>query len=319
MTIGDPTMHALMLDEPGGPETLRWRPAPRPAPGTGDVLVEVHAASYTPGELDWPSTWVDRSGHDRRPIVPCHEFSGVVVEVGWGVAGVTPGDEVYGLADWYRDGAAGEFIAVEARNVARRPHGVTHQEAAVIPLAGLTAWQGLFRHGGLRPDRTVAIHGAAGGVGTFAVQLAAAAGARVIATGRDRDEALAVELGADLFIPTDRLDELPAGIDLVFDTIGGSVLSGTWPRLPPTSTVVSVAEVPSADEAAAHGVRAVYFVVEPDRDGLAMLADHVEGGRLRPIVGATCVASSAGAMLAEKDRGGIRGKVVIDLETSMAR
>src|SRR6266566_2426677 len=151
--------------------------------GIGDVLLRVQATSFTPDELDWPSTWVDRAGHDRRPAIPGHEVAGVVAELGMGTTGFSVGDAVYGLTDWYRDGAAAEYVAVEARNLARRP-ALDPVQAAAVPLAGLTAYQALFDHGRLATGQTVLVHGASGGVGTFAVQLARAAGARIVATGR---------------------------------------------------------------------------------------------------------------------------------------
>jgi NADPH:quinone reductase-like Zn-dependent oxidoreductase len=183
-----------------GPAGLVYEPAPAPEPGTGDVLVEVHAASYTPGELEWPSTWIDRSGHDRTPIIPCHELSGVVSSVGFGATGLSVGDEVYGLADWYRDGAAAELVAVEARNLALRPRNVDHAAAATLPLAALTAWQALFRHATLDEGDTVLVLGAGGGVGNLAVQLAHNAGARVLGAGRGRDRDAILEAGASTFL-----------------------------------------------------------------------------------------------------------------------
>jgi NADPH:quinone reductase-like Zn-dependent oxidoreductase len=132
-------MRAPRIHTRGGPDQLVYESAPTPEPGTGDVLVEVHAASYTPGELRWPSTWIDRSGHDRTPVIPCHELSGVVCSLGFGATGLSIGDEVYGLTDWYRDGAAAELIAVEARNLALRPQSVDHPASSTLPLAGLTA------------------------------------------------------------------------------------------------------------------------------------------------------------------------------------
>src|SRR5215218_1933113 len=137
------TMRCLRLHAAGGPAELSLEEGPVPSPGTGDVLVRVHGASYTPGELEWPSTWVDRSGHDRLPVIPGHEVSGVVVALGWGAAGVAVGDEVFGLTDWYRDGSFAEYMAVEARNLGPKPPRLSHAAAATMPLAGLTAWQGL--------------------------------------------------------------------------------------------------------------------------------------------------------------------------------
>src|SRR5919108_666984 len=147
-----------------------------------------------------PQRSVHRAGRDRRPSIPAHEVSGVVEALGYGTIGVAVGQAVYGLTDWYRDGAAAEYVAVEARNLAPKPATLSHVEAAAVPLAGLTAWQALFDHGGLVAGQSVLIHGAGGGVGVFAVQLARAAGARVIATGRAWARELVGELGAEHFV-----------------------------------------------------------------------------------------------------------------------
>jgi NADPH:quinone reductase-like Zn-dependent oxidoreductase len=125
----DLAMRALRTHVRGGPEHLVEEEAPIPTPGTGDALVRVHAASFTPTEFDWSSTWVDRAGHDRRPVIPGHEVSGVVTALGFGATGVAVGDAVYGLTDWYRDGAAAEYVAVEARNLARKPGSLDHRTA----------------------------------------------------------------------------------------------------------------------------------------------------------------------------------------------
>src|SRR5438477_2741786 len=199
-------MYALRAHERGEADGLRYEQAAPPMPGIGDVLVQVHAASFTPTEMDWPSTWVDRAGRDRRPVIPGHEVSGVVTALGYGTTGASIGDAVYGLTDWYRDGAAAELIAVEARNLAPKPATLSHSEAAAIPMAGLTALQALFDHGRLAAGQTVLILGAGGGVGTFAVQLARAAGARVLASARGWARDLVLGLGADAFVDMDRQD-----------------------------------------------------------------------------------------------------------------
>ncbi|MBO0851302.1 MAG: NADP-dependent oxidoreductase, partial [Pseudonocardia sp.] len=143
-----------------------------PHAGENDVIVQVHAAGFTPGELDWPGTWTDRAGRDRTPSVPGHDLSGIVVELGYGTTGLTVGQRVFGLADWTRNGTLAEYTAVEARNLAPLPTGIDHTIAAALPISGLTAWQALFEHGRLETGQTVLIHGAAGGVGSIAVQLA---------------------------------------------------------------------------------------------------------------------------------------------------
>src|SRR4249920_2175060 len=257
-------MHALRAQEQGGAESLRYEEAPVPVPGIGDVLVQVHAASFTPTEMGWPSTWVDRAGKDRRPVIPGHEVSGVVTALGYGTTGAAIGDAVYGLTDWYRDGAAAESVAVEARNLAPKPSTLSHQEAAAIPMAGLTAIQALFDHGRLAAGQTVLILGAGGGVGTFAVQLARAAGARVLASARGWARELVLGLGADAFVDVDRDDVAASGRDahLLFDLVGGQTFAHASASLRDDAVAVSAVEAPAA-RTDGRGPRGVFFVVEP--------------------------------------------------------
>ena len=196
-----------------------------PHAAENDVIVRVHAAGFTPGELEWPATWTDRAGRDRTPSVPGHELSGVVAELGYGTTGLSVGQRVFGLADWTRNGSLAEYTAVEARNLAPLPAGIDHAVAAALPISGLTAWQGLFDHGRLAVGQTVLIHGAAGGVGSIAVQLAREAGARVIGTGRSsaRDGALALGVDAFIDLETEKLEDAGQA-DVVFDVIGGDIL-----------------------------------------------------------------------------------------------
>jgi NADPH:quinone reductase-like Zn-dependent oxidoreductase len=294
-------MRALRTSHPGGPEGLAVDDrAPDPEPGTGDVLLRVGAAGYTPGELEWPSTWVDRSGHDRTPVIPCHEVSGTVAGLGWGAAGLADGDEVYGLADWYRDGAAAELICVAARDLAPKPAGLDHVAAATLPLAGLTAWQALFRHGRLEAGETVAVLGAAGGVGLLAVQISRAAGARVVAVARGKDHATLRGLGAEVVAEDPAVED--AG--LVLDTVGGAVLAAAAGRLRSGARLVSIAEPVDGG---------TYFVVEPDREGLRRIARSVADGALAPRAGLVAGLDEAAAAIARKERGEAGGKVVLDL------
>src|ERR1700753_798460 len=187
-------------DRDAGVAGLSLPDIPYPQAAENDVIVRVHAAGFTPGELDWPTTWADRAGRDRTPSVPGHELSGVVAELGYGTTGLTVGQRVFGLADWTRDGSLAEYAAVEARNLAPLPADIDHAVAAALPISGLTAWQGLVDHVRLTTGQTVLIHGAAGGVGSIAVQLAREAGARVIGTGRAADRETALDLGAHSFV-----------------------------------------------------------------------------------------------------------------------
>jgi NADPH:quinone reductase-like Zn-dependent oxidoreductase len=295
-------------DRDAGVAGLTLREIPDPHAAENDVIVRVHAAGFTPGELEWPATWTDRAGRDRTPTVPGHELSGVVVALGYGTTLLTVGQRVFGLADWARDGSLAELVAVEARNLAPLPADVDHVVAAALPISGLTAWQGLFDHGGLTVGQTVLIHGAAGGVGSIAVQLAVEAGARVFATGRADDRETVLGLGAHAFVDLAEADAL-AGIgevDVVFDVIGGEVFERSLGVLRAGGTIVTIpAPAPRQPE----NGRAVFFVVEPDRARLADLAQRVRDGRLKPIVGEVRPLEDTADAFAK--RSPVRGKTII--------
>ncbi len=278
-----------------------------PHAGQNDVIVRVHAAGFTPGELDWPTTWTDRAGRDRTPSVPGHELSGVVVELGYGTTGLTIGQRVFGIADWARDGSLAEFTAIEARNLAALPADIDHTVAAALPISGLTAWQGLIDHAGLKTGQTVLIHGAAGGVGSIAVQLAHEVGARVIGTGRSADRDTARALGVDVFLDLQADEVEDAGeVDVVFDVIGGEILDRSTSLVRAGGTLVTIARAPTVQP---KDGRAIFFVVEPDGSRLADLAQRLRDGRLKPTVGAVRPLAEAPAAFAPDRR--IPGKTVI--------
>src|SRR5690606_33827457 len=193
-------------------------------PGTNDVLVEVHASGFTPGELTWPGTWTDRLGRDRTPSIPGHELSGVVRALGYGTRGLSVGQRVFGLTDWTRDGTLAEYVAVEARNLAPLPGDVDFTGAASLPISGLTAWQGLFEHSRLQAGQSILVHGAAGAVGSMVTQLAREAGAYVIGTGRAASRQTVLDFGAQEFVDleNDVLEDV-GEVDMVFDVIGGDI------------------------------------------------------------------------------------------------
>jgi NADPH:quinone reductase-like Zn-dependent oxidoreductase len=285
---------AIVRDREAGIAGLTLADMPRPAAGVNEVVVRVHAAGFTPGELDWPTTWTDRSGRDRTPAIPGHELSGVVAEVGWGTTGLTVGQRVFGMADWARNGSLAEYVAVEARNLAPLAADLDHTVAAALPISGLTAWQALFDHGRLAAGQTVLVHGAAGAVGSIAVQLAREAGAYVIGAGRPAGRDVVLGLGAHDFLDLTADDLSGAGeVDVLLDVVGGDVLKRSASLVRATGTVVTVVA-----PAAVHP-RTVFFVVEPDRNRLADLADRVRDGRLKPVVGdVRPLAEAAGALAA---------------------
>ncbi len=311
MTTTLPSHMAALLarEQDQAPERMSVEERSRPEPRIGDVLIQVGAASFTPTELQWPSTWVDRSGRDRRPVIPGHEVSGTVVALGYGTTGFGVGDEVFGLTDWYRDGSLAEFVPVEARNLATKPGSLSHVDAAAFPMTALTASQALFVHADLRAGQTVAIHGAGGGVGTLAVQLAVSAGARVIGTGRAEARDLVLHLGAEQYLDLahDALDEVK-GVDVVFDLVGGDVLHRSGPMLRPGGSIVSVVEAPNAERA---DMNCLLFVVEPNGEQLTELARRIDTDGLRPVVGNVGALSDGARLWAKKVAGGIPGKVVL--------
>ncbi len=301
-------MRAITVHDPdAGIGGLTLTDLPHPHAAENDVLVRVHAASFTPGELDWPVTWTDRAGRDRTPSVPGHELSGVVAELGYGTTGLTVGQRVFGITDWARNGSLAEYSAVEARNLAPLAADIDHTVAAALPISGLTAWQGLFDHARLSTGQTVLIHGAAGAVGSIAVQLAWEVGARVIGTGRAADRDVALGLGAAAFVDLDAEPlEAVGQVDVVFDVIGGEILDRLTALVRPGGTVVTVAAPPKLQP---EDGRAVFFVVEPDRTRLVDLAQRVRDGRLKPIVGAVHPLDETAAAFAPDRR--TAGKAII--------
>ena len=302
------TMRALVVrDRTAGVAGLSLADLPFPHAAENDVVVRVHAAGFTPGELDWPATWTDRAGRDRTPSVPGHEVSGVVVGLGYGTTGLTIGQRVFGITDWARDGSLAEYTAVEARNLAPLPADVSHTDAAALVISGLTAWQGLFDHGRLTAGQTALVHGAAGGVGSIAVQLAHQAGARVIGTGRAADRDVVRRLGADVFLDLEAQSLEDAGeVDVALDVIGGELLDRTAALVRSGGTLVTI----TAATTARPDGRVVFFVVEPDRARLADLVQRLRDGRLTTVVGSVRPLAEAAAAFGP-DRP--RGKTIISV------
>src|SRR5437762_685965 len=287
--------------------TLVERAEPRAA--INDVVVQVHASGFVPTELTWPSTWTDRLDRDRTPSIPGHELAGVVTALGYGTRGLSVGQRVFGLTDWYRDGTLAQYAAVEARNLAPLPGDVDFAVGASLPISGLTAWQGLFEHGRLQAGQSVLVHGAAGAVGTMVTQLAREFGAYVIGTGRAADRQKALDFGAQEFVDLDddALEDV-GGVDLVFDVIGGDIQTRSAGLVRAGGTLVSVVGSPEARPA--DGL-AVDFVVEADRGQLGEIGQRVRDGRLRTNIGNVATLDDAVAALNATERR--KGKTIISV------
>ena len=296
-------MRAVVLRAAGGPEQLVLEQITTPAPGPGEALVRVHAAALTRDELEWPV--------DRLPAIPSYELSGVVAELGPGVDRLAVGDHVYGMTTFDRDGVAADYAAINAELLAPKPRALSHPEAAAVPLAALSAWQGLFEHGGLAAGERVLIHGATGGVGQFATPLASRHGAHVTATTSARDVERARELGADVVIDrTARAwDASLEPFDLVFDTAGGERLRSSPGVLRDGGRLVSVAEEPPE----ASGIRSVYFVVEPNPGQLEQLSGLLDDGLPRPAVDSLFTLDDAVRAFERSMAPDKQGKVVLEV------
>jgi NADPH:quinone reductase-like Zn-dependent oxidoreductase len=273
----------IVTDQAAGLAGMRLAERPEPPAAINDVMVQVHASGFVPTELEWPSTWTDRRNRDRTPSIPGHELAGVVIALGYGTTGLSVGQRVFGLADWYRDGTLAEYVAVEARNLAPLPGDVDFTVGASLSISGLTAWQGLFQHGHLQAGQSVLAHGAAGAVGTMVTQLAREFGAYVIGTGRAADRQKALDLGAHEFVDleNDALEDV-GGVDLVFDVIGGDIQKRSAELIRAGGTLVSI--VGPAVARPRDGL-AVDFVVEADRAQLIEIVRRVRDGALRTNIG----------------------------------
>ena len=298
-------MKAIRIHERGGPEVLIYEDAPRPRLMPGDALVRVYASAITKDELTWDPTYQTANGEPRTPSIPGHEFSGVVEELPPDTELAKVGEEVYGLASFYRDGSAAEFIAIHADDLAAKPKTLDYVHAAAIPLAALTAWQALFSHAMLTRGQRVLIHGGAGGVGSFAVQMANWAGATVITTAAADNHDFVRQLGAQEVIDYAKVhfeDEV-SDVDVVLDTIGGSTLQRSYGVLRQGGTLVSIVEPPSAEKAKAQGIKGEFFIVEPDRTQLEEIGRLIDTGRYAPSWTACCRSSGHAKHLSRDSRG----------------
>src|SRR5512144_3245592 len=297
----------VVTDQAEGTAGMKLVERPEPQAAINDVVVLVHASGFVPTELTWPSTWTDRVGRDRTPSIPGHELAGVVTTLGYGTTGLSVGQRVFGLADWYRDGTLAAHLAIEARNLAPLPGDVDFTVAASLPISGLTAWQGLFEHGRLRAGQSVIAHGAAGAVGSMVTQLARLAGAYVIGTGRAADRQKALDFGANEFVGLDNeILEDVGGVDLVFDLIGGDIGKRSAGLVRAGGILVSIV---GQSEARPVNALAIDFVVESDRAQLSEIVQRVRNGRLRTNIGTVSTLDDAVAALNATERRA--GKTII--------
>lgn len=301
------TMQAIRAHTRGGAEQLHLEQAPVPVPADDEVLVRVHAAAITYDELLWDESWT-RDGRDRTPIIPSHEVSGVVAATGAGVTDLSVGQEVYGLIAFDRDGAAAQYVAVRAADLAAKPATIDHAHAAALPLAALTAWQALVDHAHVVAGESVLVLGGAGGVGAYVVQLAHHLGAQVTATVSSADTAdYAQALGADrVFVRS-----AEGTFDVVVDTVGGPVLADGYAHVRDGGRLITLSAPPAPELRGGRDVHDEFFIVLPDRAELQQLAQLVDAGSLRALVGETFELADTAKAYADRGRNGGPGKTVL--------
>ncbi len=305
-------MRSMCLSDSAQSPMLVEEQVPQPQPQRGELLVRVYAAGVTPTELLWYPTTHSKNGEQRSRAVPGHEFSGVIAAVGEDIAGFEIGQEVYGMNDWFSDGAMAEYCLTQPTSVAPKPPGLTHVEAASIPIGALTAWQGLFDRAQLQAGERVLVHGGAGAVGVFAIQLARLHGAHVTATASTRNLAFVQQLGAEHIIDyhTVRFEEIVRDIDVVFDAVGGETLQRSWDVLKPGGRMITIAA--DSETSTDDRVKQAFFIVAPNQEQLTRIGVLLEAGDLHPVVDAVLPLTQASAAYTGKvqQRRG-RGKLVV--------
>jgi NADPH:quinone reductase-like Zn-dependent oxidoreductase len=278
-------MKAVRIHRFGSPEVISFDDVPKPEPGRGEVVVRVNAAGIGP----WDA--LIRSGKSALPqtlpLILGSDISGVIDSLGPGVANPKVGDEVFGVTNERFTGAYAEYAVAKASMIAAKPKTLNHVHAASVPVVAVTAWQMVVDFAQLSSGQSVLIHGGAGNVGGYAVQLAKRAGAVVIATASVENDSYVRRLGADGVIDyrARRFEERVKEIDAVIDTVGGETLDRSYGVLKRGGIVVSSAAQPSKEKAEHYGVRAVFFLVQVTTERLTMIGEMIDAGALQSEVG----------------------------------
>lgn len=308
-------MKAIRIHNYGDVETLRYEDAPFPEPEATEVRIRVHAAAVNP--VDWKirAGYLAEMMPHKMPLTLGWDVSGVVDRVGAEVTHLSVGDAVYSRPDIARNGSYAEYMVVQADEVAAKPETLSHNEAAAVPLAGLTAWQGLFDHAQLKKGERVLIHAGAGGVGSFAIQFAKSVGAHVIATASAANEALVRGLGADEFVDyrSQKFEDVVAKVDVVLDTMGGDTQARSFQLLNSGGRLFSVVGSPDADKLAAAGATGGMFMVQPNREQLGRIAQLIDDGAVRVLIDSVFPLSETRAAHTKSETGRAKGKIVLEV------
>lgn len=306
------TMHAVRIHQFGGPEVLTYEQAPRPAPAQGEVLIKVHAAGVNP--VDWKIV-KGGFGGGKFPMIVGFDVSGTVEALGDAATRFTPGDEVFAYLPLQGGGGYAQYVCAAEAVVSAKPRAVDHVHAAAVPLAALTAWQALFDIAKLGKGQTVLIHGGAGGVGHFAVQLAKWRGATVITTASAPNHEFLTALGADQVIDyrTQKFEDVVEDVDVVFDTVGGETRERSYGVIKKGGIFVSIVGPPAPDKLKEHGIRGKAFLVQPSGAQLAEIAALIDSGAIKPTVSHVFPLDQAGKAHEQSQTGHTRGKIVLEV------
>lgn len=307
-------MKTMRLNDDVASPALIAADAEVPSAGRGELLIRIFAAGVTPTELLWYPTRSRKDGSPRHGAILGHEFSGVVADIGEGATGFTKGQAIYGMNDWFADGATAEYCLTQPGSIAPKPASLSYAEAASVPISALTAWQGLFDRAQLQPDEHVLIHGGSGAVGLYAIQLARRTGARITTTASSKNSQFLKQLGAEQVIDyrNARFDELLSNVDVVFDGVGGDTLKRSWSVLAPYGRLVTIAA--DSEYTQDERTKAAFFIVEPKREQLLEIGRLFDAGELKAFVDAVVPFEEASS--AYLNRVGNRmghGKVVVSI------
>lgn len=306
-------MKAIRIHQFGGPEVLKYEDAPRPVPAADEVLIKVYASGMNPVDWKMRAGLAESLFPIQLPFIPGWDVSGEIEEVGSDILTFKKGDEVYGRPDVTRDGTYAEYVTVKANQINFKPKSINHDKASAVPLAGLTAWQGLFDYGHLEEGQKVLIHAAAGGVGSFAVQLAKWKGAYVIGTSSEENIDFLFDLGADEAIDykNEKIEDRLKDVDLVFDLIGGDTQKRSLKIIKKGGRLITTVQPKYQEEAKANDIHMEVFMTKSLPEELEQIGNLIDSGKIKPIVTRTFLLKDAAEAQKEIEKGHTRGKMVL--------
>lgn len=310
------TMKAVRVHSAGGVEVLAYEDAPRPTPAQNELLVRVIAAGVNPVDAKIRQGGFGRRAPDAPPLILGWDIAGIVEEAGAKTSKFKKGDAVFAFLPLMKGGGYAEFVAVDESIVVAKPVSLSFEEAAGVPLAALTAWQAMLDAGGLKEGQTVLIHGGSGGVGAFAVQIAKARGAKVIATASTANQEFLRELGADVAIDykTQKFEDIAkdaGGVDVVLDTQGGDTQKRSFDVLKKGGSLISIVGGPDQALAKEKGVNAKGILVKPDASELQQIAELIDAGKIKVTISQVIPLADAAKAHEQIETGHTKGKIVL--------